>query len=73
MEWLPEVCSQLHGEMDSIYWMMILPLIVFLIVLEMFKTKGAEFPERVPANFLNGDHLISSKGTTQFPVMGTIF
>lgn len=42
MEWLPEVCGQLHGEMVSIYWMMILPLIVFLIVLEMFKTKGME-------------------------------
>lgn len=39
MEWLPEVCSQLHGEMVSIYWMMILPLIVLLIVLEMFKTQ----------------------------------
>ena len=42
MEWLPDVCSQLHGEMVSIYWLMILPLIVFLIVLEMFKTKSAE-------------------------------
>ncbi len=42
MEWLPDVCSQLHGEMVSIYWMMILPLIVFLVVLEMFKTKGTE-------------------------------
>ncbi len=39
MEWLPEVCSQLHGEMLSIYWMMILPLIVLLVVLEMFKTQ----------------------------------
>lgn len=42
MEWLPEVCSQLHGEMVSVYWLMILPLIVFLIVLEMFKTKSSE-------------------------------
>lgn len=39
MEWLPEVCSQLHGEMVTIYWMMILPMIVLLIVLEMFKTQ----------------------------------
>lgn len=39
MEWLPDVCSQLHGEMVTIYWMMILPLIVLLIVLEMFKTQ----------------------------------
>ncbi len=42
MEWLPDVCSQLHGEMVSIYWMMILPLIVFLVILEMFKTQGKE-------------------------------
>ncbi len=42
MEWLPDVCSQLHGEMVSIYWMMILPLIVFLVILEMFKTQGTE-------------------------------
>ncbi len=42
MEWLPDVCSQLHREMISIYWMMILPLIVFLVILEMFKTKGTE-------------------------------
>lgn len=42
MEWLPQLCSQLHGEMVSIYWIMILPLIVLLIVLEMFKTKGTE-------------------------------
>lgn len=39
ISWLPEVCSQLHGEMVSIYWMMILPLIVLLIVLELFKTQ----------------------------------
>jgi hypothetical protein len=39
MEWLPEVCSQLHGEMVNVYWMMILPMIVLLIVLEMFKTQ----------------------------------
>lgn len=39
MEWLPDVCSQLHGEMVTIYWMMILPMIVLLIVLEMFKTQ----------------------------------
>jgi hypothetical protein len=39
MEWLPDVCTQLHGEMVKIYWMMILPMIVLLIVLEMFKTQ----------------------------------
>lgn len=39
IEWLPEVCSQLHGEMVTIYWMMILPLIVLLVVLELFKTQ----------------------------------
>ena len=39
MEWLPEICSQLHGEMVKIYWIMILPIIVLLIVLEMFKTQ----------------------------------
>ena len=41
--------------------------------LSQFSPLIAEFPERVPANFLNGYHLISSKGTTQFPIMGTIF
>lgn len=39
MEWLPDVCNQLHGEMVTIYWMIILPMIVILIVLEMFKTQ----------------------------------
>jgi hypothetical protein len=39
MEWLPDVCTQSHGEMVKIYWMMILPMIVLLIVLEMFKTQ----------------------------------
>jgi len=39
MEWLPEVCTQLHGEMVKIYWLIILPMIVLLIVLEMFKTQ----------------------------------
>ncbi len=39
-QWLPDVCSQLHGEIISIYWMMILPLVVILIVLELFKTQG---------------------------------
>jgi len=38
IEWLPEVCNQLHGEMVTIYWMMILPLIVFLVILELFKS-----------------------------------
>lgn len=41
-EWLPEVCSQLHGEMVQIYWILILPLIVFLIVLELFKTASQQ-------------------------------
>ncbi len=40
IEWLPEVCSQLHGEMVTVYWMMILPLIVFLVILELFKTSS---------------------------------
>jgi hypothetical protein len=37
-EWLPEVCGQLHREMVQIYWILILPLIVFLVILELFKT-----------------------------------
>lgn len=40
IQWLPEVCSQLHGEMVTIYWLMILPLVVLLVVLELFKTQG---------------------------------
>ncbi len=42
IEWLPEVCSQLYGEMVSIYWIMILPLIVFLVILELFKSAGKQ-------------------------------
>jgi hypothetical protein len=42
MDWLPQVCSQLHGEMVTIYWMLILPLIVLLIILELFKTANQQ-------------------------------
>jgi hypothetical protein len=42
IEWLPEVCSQLHGEMVKVYWIMILPLIVFLVILELFKTSSQQ-------------------------------
>jgi hypothetical protein len=42
MKWLPDVCSQLHGEMTQIYWLMLLPLIVFLVILELFKTANQQ-------------------------------
>lgn len=41
-DWLPEVCGQLHGEMVQMYWIMLLPLIVFLIVMELFKTASQQ-------------------------------
>ncbi|MFP5386026.1 MAG: hypothetical protein ACLGHN_08115 [Bacteriovoracia bacterium] len=42
MDWLPQVCGQLHGEMVTIYWILLLPLIVFLIILELFKTANQQ-------------------------------
>lgn len=36
------MCSQLHGEMVKVYWIMILPLIVFLVILELFKTSSQQ-------------------------------
>ena len=41
-EWLPQVCSELHGEMVKIYWILILPLIVLLVILELFKTANQQ-------------------------------
>lgn len=38
IEWLPQVCRELNGEMVKVYWLMILPLIVFLLILEMLKS-----------------------------------
>ena len=42
MTWLPEVCNELHGEFVTLYWLMILPLTVLLIMLEFFKTEEKE-------------------------------
>ncbi len=42
MTWLPEVCNELHNEFVTLYWLMILPLTVFLIMLELFKTDDKE-------------------------------
>jgi len=44
IEWLPQVCRELHGELLKIYWMMFLPLIVFLLVLELLKS-GGQIPD----------------------------
>jgi hypothetical protein len=38
INWLPDVCNDLHGELITIYWLMIVPLTVFLVMLELFKT-----------------------------------
>jgi hypothetical protein len=42
IEWLPDVCGQLHDEMVQIYWMLLLPLIVLLVVIELFKTSSGQ-------------------------------
>ncbi len=42
IEWLPDVCGQLHNEMVTVFWMMLLPLIVLLVVLELFKTSSGQ-------------------------------
>ena len=42
MTWLPEVCNELHSEFVTLYWLMILPLTVLLIMLEFFKTEEKE-------------------------------
>lgn len=38
IEWLPSVCRELHEEMIIIYWMLILPLVLTLLVIELLKT-----------------------------------
>ena len=42
IEWLPDVCGQLHDEMVQIYWMLLLPIIVLLVVIELFKTSSGQ-------------------------------
>ena len=42
IEWLPDVCGQLHDEMVTVFWMMLLPLIVLLVVLELFKSSSGQ-------------------------------
>jgi hypothetical protein len=44
IEWLPQVCRELHGELFKIYWIMFLPLVVFLLVLEILKS-GSQVPD----------------------------
>jgi len=44
LEWLPQVCRELNGELLKIYWIMFLPLIVFLLVLEILKS-GSQVPD----------------------------
>jgi hypothetical protein len=38
INWLPQVCNELHSELIVIFWLMIVPLTVFLIMMELFKT-----------------------------------
>jgi hypothetical protein len=38
INWLPDICNELHSEMVLIFWLMIVPLTVFLIILELLKT-----------------------------------
>ena len=40
-EWLPEVCRDINGKLTELYWILIGPLVLFLIILEFFK-----FPEK---------------------------
>lgn len=42
ISWLPDVCNELHGELITVYWLMIVPLTVFLIMLELFKTSDKQ-------------------------------
>ncbi|MDH4468771.1 MAG: hypothetical protein QE271_11995 [Bacteriovoracaceae bacterium] len=44
IEWLPQVCRELHGEMAKLYWLLLLPVIVFLLILEMLKS-GNQIPD----------------------------
>ena len=45
-DWLPEVCREIRGNLVTVYWLMIVPLSVFLITLEFFK-----LPEQSPNVF----------------------
>ena len=40
-DWLPEVCRDINGKLTELYWILIGPLVLFLIILEFFK-----FPEK---------------------------
>ena len=39
--WLPEVCREIHNNLIDLYWVMIVPFVLLLIILEFFR-----FPEK---------------------------
>src|ERR1035437_5137862 len=42
-DWLPPLCREIRGNLVEIYWILIIPLVLFLIALEYFK-----LPDGVP-------------------------
>src|SRR5262249_42748604 len=41
-DWLPDVCRELRGNLVQIYWILLVPYVVFLICLEFFKLPEAK-------------------------------
>jgi len=42
-QWMPEVCHELRGHLLEIYWLLLIPFMLFLVILEFFK-----LPEQEP-------------------------
>lgn len=40
-EWLPEVCREIHGNLVEVYWLLLVPYVLFMICLELFKIPDA--------------------------------
>ncbi|MCB0308576.1 MAG: type IV secretion system protein [Bdellovibrionales bacterium] len=49
-EFLPEVCREIRGHLVGVYWMLIVPFVAFLIILEFFKV-GESIPK--PASIIH--------------------
>ena len=39
--WLPEVCRHINSTLTDLYWILIGPLVLFLIILEFFRSSGS--------------------------------
>lgn len=42
-DWLPEVCKEIRGTTEAMYWLLLVPLTLFLITLEYFR-----LPDQMP-------------------------